>query len=100
MSTIVHGAAADLTFLKRKGDARTPIVLLHGIGSHANSFASLMYSFEGRSAVIAWDAPGYGSSAPLAQSWPDASDYAAALDRLLAELDIRAASSPAIRSAR
>ena len=39
-------------------------------------------------ATLAWNAPGYGDSQPLAVDWPDASDYAAALDRLLAHLDM------------
>ena len=65
-----------------------PIVLLHGIGSNAQSFAPLMQAFEGRHPLLAWDAPGYGDSQPLAVDWPDASDYAAALNRLLAQLDV------------
>jgi pimeloyl-ACP methyl ester carboxylesterase len=88
MTAIVQRSAAGLCYLARDGRAGMPVVLLHGIGSNAQSFAPLMRSFEDRYFVLAWDAPGYGGSAPLALSWPDASDYAAALERLLAELGV------------
>ncbi len=63
-------------------------MLLHGIGSQARSFVPLIEALDPRFSVVAWDAPGYGDSTPLAVACPDASDYAAALNRLLAELDI------------
>jgi pimeloyl-ACP methyl ester carboxylesterase len=60
-----------------------PLVLLHGIGSAARSFdAVLPLLAEGRR-TIAWNAPGYGGSTPLAAEAPDASAYAAVLSRLL-----------------
>ena len=63
-------------------------MLLHGIGSNAHSFVPLMQALAGRCPSLAWDAPGYGESQPLAPAWPDASDYAAALGRLLGRLGI------------
>lgn len=65
-----------------------PIVLLHGIGSRAHSFVPLMEALDTRFSAVAWDAPGYGDSTPLVAEWPDASDYAAALSRLLVHLNI------------
>jgi pimeloyl-ACP methyl ester carboxylesterase len=65
-----------------------PLVLLHGIGSNGGSFAPLIGALDGGRPVLAWDAPGYGESAPLAPDWPDPSDYAAALAGLLAQLAI------------
>jgi len=41
--------------------------------------------------VIAWDAPGYGDSSPLAQARPLASDYAQRLDGLLQALGVQPA---------
>jgi pimeloyl-ACP methyl ester carboxylesterase len=64
--------------------------MLHGIGGNAQSFTPLMRSLEGRRPMLAWDAPGYGESDPLTVDWPDAGDYAAALDRLLAHLEVSA----------
>jgi pimeloyl-ACP methyl ester carboxylesterase len=66
-----------------------PIVLLHGIGSNASSFEPLMTALDGTYPTLAWDAPGYGDSQPLAPDWPDAADYCAALSRLLAHLAIK-----------
>jgi pimeloyl-ACP methyl ester carboxylesterase len=88
MTAIIERSAAGLCYLARDGYAGMPVVLLHGIGSNAHSFAPLMQSFEQRYSLFAWNAPGYGGSSPLVPDWPDASDYASALDRLLAELDI------------
>jgi pimeloyl-ACP methyl ester carboxylesterase len=85
MSEIVRRSAAGLTYLTREG-AGMPLVLLHGIGSNAHSFEPLMRALD--QPTIAWDAPGYGGSQPLAESRPDASDYAAALQRLLDRLAI------------
>jgi pimeloyl-ACP methyl ester carboxylesterase len=48
----------------------------------------LMTSLDGSYPTLAWDAPGYGDSRPLRVKWPDASDYATALNRLLTHLGI------------
>lgn len=88
MSGMAQRSAAGLSYLARGGEGAMPIVLLHGIGSNAQSFEPLMRAFEDDYSLLAWDAPGYGGSQPLAIDWPDASDYATALDRLLAHLDV------------
>ena len=89
MSKLIRGQKADVSYLCRAGGAGMPIVLLHGIGSNAQSFEPLMNALDARHPVIAWDAPGYGDSRPLANEWPDASDYAGALPRLLDALNIQ-----------
>lgn len=68
-------------------DAR-PLVLLHGIGSNARSFAALIDRLSGDRRLVAWDCPGYGASAPLAMEWPTTDDYADRLAGLLAVLGI------------
>ena len=87
MSAITQATAEGISYLARDGGAGTPIVLLHGIGSNAQSFVPLIEALEGRPA-LAWNAPGYGASQPLTVDWPDASDYAAAVSRLLTHLGI------------
>jgi pimeloyl-ACP methyl ester carboxylesterase len=87
MTDIMHGEGAGLSYLRCDGGEGIPIVLLHGIGSNAQSFEPLMQALE--HPAIAWNAPGYGESEPLAEEWPDASDYAAVLQRLLAHLQVR-----------
>ncbi len=87
MSAITQGTAAGLSYLARAGEG-TPVVLLHGIGSNARSFEPLIAAIDPRHRVVAWDAPGYGVSNPLTVEWPDASDYAVALNRLLVEIDV------------
>lgn len=87
MIGIANGHGAGIAYLSRTGGS-VPIVLLHGIGSQARSFVPLMEAFDRTFSLLAWDAPGYGGSPPLAVDWPDASDYAVALNRLLAHLRI------------
>jgi pimeloyl-ACP methyl ester carboxylesterase len=72
------------------GDPKAPaLVLLHGIGSGSASWAAQLESLPAQGLrVVAWDAPGYGGSDPLPMAAPLAADYAAALDELLAALDI------------
>jgi pimeloyl-ACP methyl ester carboxylesterase len=89
MTTIVQRSAEGLSYLSSAGGGDIPLVLLHGIGSNAHSFGPLMQALASRYPSLAWDAPGYGDSEPLAVAWPDASDYADALERLLARLDVR-----------
>jgi len=80
--------AGGISFLRRAGDATAPIVvLLHGIGSNAASFAALMRAMPTPINVIAWDAPGYGPSAPLAADMPTPRDYADALAKFLDMID-------------
>lgn len=74
---------AGIELLHRPGPGPT-LVLLHGIGSDAVSWAPMIEALPARLDVIAWWAPGYGESAPVAPERPAPADYAA---RLLALLD-------------
>lgn len=83
------GATAGIAFLRRSPRlAGQPLVLLHGIGSNARSFATLIAALPPSVDVIAWDAPGYGASQPLAEAFPSPRDYAAALVKFLDDLDL------------
>ncbi|MCL4798149.1 MAG: alpha/beta fold hydrolase [Burkholderiales bacterium] len=64
------------------------LVLLHGIGSQSGSWAQQLAGLADRYRVLAWDAPGYGDSEPLAPAAPAAADYAARLGALLDALGI------------
>ena len=64
------------------------LVLLHGIGSGAMAWAGQLEAFAHSHRVIAWDAPGYGESAPLCQARPMAVDYADVLDDFLRRLGV------------
>ena len=86
MTAIAQRSDLGISYLARDGGDRTPIVLVHGIGSNAQSFVPLMQALDPRHPVLAWDAPGYGASEPLPVDWPDASDYAAVLNRWLAQV--------------
>jgi pimeloyl-ACP methyl ester carboxylesterase len=80
----LQSAASDISFLRRDGHGGScPLVLLHGIGSNASSFIPVMTALPASIDVVAWNAPGYAASLPLADKSPSPHDYAAALSRLL-----------------
>jgi len=84
-----HGFAAQVEVFRRPaGDRRCTFVLLHGVGSNAYSFEHLMRSLPLSVEAIAWNAPGYGESKPLANAAPTPRDYAAALAAVLDQLGI------------
>ncbi|WP_164868071.1 alpha/beta fold hydrolase [Rhodovarius crocodyli] len=56
-----------------------PLLLVHGIGGEAGAWTHQLGSLSAGRRVLAWDAPGYGGSAPLAGSGH--------VDRLLEWLD-------------
>lgn len=64
------------------------IVCLHGIGSGAASWLDTAALLATQARLIAWDAPGYGTSTPLASAAPTAADYAARLRELLDALAV------------
>ena len=63
------------------------LILLHGIGSSSAGWLFQLESIE-RFRVVAWDAPGYGRSQPLAEREPRAADYARSLERFLDSLEL------------
>lgn len=84
----VNGSHGPISFLE--AGAGTPLVLLHGIGGCADAWQAQWADFAPHYRVIAWDAPGYGASAPLVKARPCAADYAEALAALFAAADIQA----------
>ena len=80
--------AGNAAFSYREAGSGPPLVLLHGIGSAAASFRCQLHGLAARFRVVAWDAPGYSDSLPLAAEHPDAGDYAAALEAWLGALGI------------
>lgn len=65
-----------------------PLVLLHGIGSGAASWVQQFDELGASRRVLAWDAPGYGASTPVAAGSPVAGDYASVLKEWLDALRI------------
>lgn len=73
----------------REHGAGPALVCLHGIGSGAASWLNIALLLAPQARVIAWDAPGYGESTPLAPVAPSAADYAHRLHALLDALDVQ-----------
>ena len=64
----------------RAGHAALPLVLLHGIGSGAASWVQQFDALGATRRVLAWDAPGYGASSPVAAASPVVAASPVALD--------------------
>ncbi|WP_127957058.1 alpha/beta fold hydrolase [Serratia microhaemolytica] len=66
------------------------VILLHGISSGSASWHKQLQdcALSQHYRLIAWDAPGYGSSAPLTSPQPTAADYAQALAALINQLQL------------
>lgn len=77
-----------VSYLHREGTGAN-LILLHGIGSNAHSFDSLIERLPDTLNIIAWNAPGYEISAPLESSWPTEIDYANKLKQLLDALELK-----------
>jgi pimeloyl-ACP methyl ester carboxylesterase len=75
--------AAGIAYLRRQSlrpsGATPPLALLHGIGSDAASWARTIAALDPAIDAIAWNAPGYGASVPLAALSPTPDDYAESL---------------------
>lgn len=65
-----------------------PLVLLHGIGSGAASWVQQFEVLGATRRVLAWDAPGYSASMPVAAESPNAMDYATVLNEWLDALGV------------
>ncbi|MDH1332957.1 alpha/beta hydrolase [Comamonas thiooxydans] len=76
---------------REAGDASSDfaVVLLHGISSGAASWLDVALQLGDKARVLAWDAPGYGVSTPLAQSAPADADYVQVLAQSLLVLGVR-----------
>jgi len=85
-------AGQDGTFAWREAGAGKALVLVHGIGGSSASWAHQFSDFADGQRVIAWDAPGYGGSSPLASEPARVEAYAAALVGWLDTLGIHEAS--------
>lgn len=70
---------------RESGDG-PPIVFLHGLGGSRTSWDAQLEGVAAGHRCIAWDAPGYGASPPLAGRWTFAR-LSSAVDSLLAALD-------------
>jgi 3-oxoadipate enol-lactonase len=78
----VPGAAVE-------GAGKSTVVFLHGVGGDRQSWAPQLAAFAPRFRAVAWDAPGYGTSAPLSpMTFPG---LAASLRALLDDLDVEKA---------
>jgi len=85
MTEPIPGVSGDLAHIARPGPGPV-VVFLHGIGSNATSFAQLFDVLPADLSLLAWNAPGYSGSSPLAGDWPMAGDYADRLAELLDRL--------------
>jgi 3-oxoadipate enol-lactonase len=66
MTRLLKTADGRFAYEAAGDPAKTALVFLHGIGGAARAWRSQVTAFGDRHRAIAWDMPGYGGSAPLA----------------------------------
>lgn len=70
------------------GHGADAVLLLHGIGSSSAGYRAQLAGLSAQWRLLAWNAPGFGASTPLASPAPDVHAYAAALAELLDALSL------------
>ncbi|MFT3777282.1 MAG: alpha/beta hydrolase [Ottowia sp.] len=85
---VAVGEGVQVSVRECGGGSDLPLVCLHGIGSGSASWLEVAQALAPRARLIAWDAPGYGESTPLAVDAPRGTDYAQRLRELLDALGI------------
>ena len=94
-------AAPDLPELKitQAGDYRLSyrelgegpsLLFIHGMGGNSINWESQFQFFSDKFRVIAWDAPGYGSSDDWGHDTPSTGDYALLISDFLDALGVAA----------
>jgi pimeloyl-ACP methyl ester carboxylesterase len=86
LSEIVTASDRMVSYIEAGNDV--PVLLLHGIGSGARSWTAQVDGLSDSFRVIAWDAPGYGTSTALASSEPHAGEYADILSQFVHALKL------------
>jgi pimeloyl-ACP methyl ester carboxylesterase len=85
----VEWTFGTLSFLEAGAPGDPAILLLHGLGSRAESWRDQLATLPRRGfRAIAWDQPGYGLSTALPVPGPSPADYASALAALVGALDL------------
>lgn len=87
IESFYNESSRGVYYLDNQGSGEV-FVLLHGISSGAKSWVKQFLTVEAPCRLIAWDAPGYGQSAPLNSTTPAAGDYAVSLKLLTQELGL------------
>lgn len=88
ISDVFATGRGQIEYRTRGAETAPAIVLLHGMGSSAAGYRAQLAGLADGFRVIAWNAPGFGHSTPLALAQPRATDYAQALQAFIAALGI------------
>jgi pimeloyl-ACP methyl ester carboxylesterase len=88
-SSIYPGQRGQVEYRAAGEDSNPVVLMLHGLGSssagYRGQFAGLSRDFH----VIAWNAPGFGASSPIAGHDASIDDYADALEAFLRALRVQ-----------
>ena len=78
MARVTTASGSAIGYTEQGGGNRTPLVLLHGVGSDKSVWHPQLDHFAGERRTIAFDYPGYGESDAAADG-TSRDDYAAAI---------------------
>lgn len=75
--------SGSLEYRQAGGSSGDTAVLLHGLGSSSAGYRAQLAGLSNERRLVAWNAPGFGASAPLSRAEPEVGDYAASLMALV-----------------
>ena len=78
-------SSRGIAYIRRPG-AGPAVLLIHGVGLRAESWAAQLAALDCRARFVALDLPGHGGSAPLAARVPGLGDYRDALAYFVEEV--------------
>lgn len=85
----LYAGGSGLVEYREAGPKDRPAVLLmHGIGSSSAGYRAQLAGLRDRYRLIAWNAPGFGNSTPLAEPRPGTNAYVAAAIGMLNALGV------------
>ena len=94
VGTPIYAGRQGLMEFRAAGDRSNPVVLmLHGLGSSSAGYRAQLAGLSSDFHVIAWNAPGFGSSSKIGRQEASIDDYADGLKAFLQALGVRRVSA-------
>ena len=88
-SPIYPGHRGQVEYRAARNASNSTVLMLHGLGSSSAGYRAQFAGLSREFHVIAWNAPGFGGSSPIAGHNASIDDYAEALEAFLRALRVK-----------